>query len=84
MGPQRVPSRRQALLVSEIFLPEVGQCARRRRPMIERLHQYVLLMRLHRPIGILLLLWPTLWALWLAAGGLPDLRVLWCSSPAWC
>lgn len=30
------------------------------------------LMRLHRPIGILLLLWPTLWALWLASEGLPD------------
>lgn len=28
-------------------------------------------MRLHRPIGALLLLWPTLWALWLAAGGSP-------------
>ncbi|MEE9422629.1 MAG: 4-hydroxybenzoate octaprenyltransferase, partial [Gammaproteobacteria bacterium] len=26
----------------------------------DRLHQYALLMRLHRPIGILLLLWPTL------------------------
>lgn len=34
------------------------------------------LMRLHRPIGILLLLWPTLWALWLAAEGLPDIDVL--------
>ncbi|MCP5142853.1 MAG: 4-hydroxybenzoate octaprenyltransferase [Chromatiales bacterium] len=42
----------------------------------ERLRQYALLMRLHRPIGILLLLWPTLWALWIAAEGLPDLLVL--------
>ena len=42
----------------------------------ERLRQYALLVRLHRPIGILLLLWPTLWALWLAAGGFPDLSVL--------
>lgn len=33
-------------------------------------------MRLHRPIGILLLLWPTLWALWLASGGRPDPLVL--------
>lgn len=31
---------------------------------------------MHRPIGILLLLWPTLWALWLAAGGLPPIGVL--------
>jgi 4-hydroxybenzoate polyprenyltransferase len=33
-------------------------------------------MRLHKPIGILLLLWPTLWALWIAAAGHPDARVL--------
>lgn len=33
-------------------------------------------MRAHRPIGTLLLLWPTLWALWLAADGLPPLNVL--------
>ncbi|MES2822220.1 MAG: 4-hydroxybenzoate octaprenyltransferase [Pseudomonadota bacterium] len=32
---------------------------------------YVRLMRLDKPIGILLLLWPTLWSLWLAAKGLP-------------
>lgn len=37
-----------------------------------RLHQYVLLTRFHRPIGILLLLWPTLWALWIAGAGHPD------------
>ncbi|MEZ5570587.1 MAG: 4-hydroxybenzoate octaprenyltransferase [Halioglobus sp.] len=34
------------------------------------------LIRFDRPIGTLLLLWPTLWALWLAAEGLPDLRLL--------
>src|SRR5512136_1089654 len=34
-------------------------------------------MRLDKPIGILLLLWPTLWALWLAARGVPDRQVLW-------
>lgn len=37
---------------------------------------YWQLMRMDRPIGSLLLLWPTLWALLLAAQGLPDLRVL--------
>ena len=42
----------------------------------ERLYQYYLLTRLHKPIGILLLLWPTLWALWIAAGGVPDLHIL--------
>ena len=40
-----------------------------------QLYQYALLMRLHRPIGILLLLWPTLWALWIAGNGYPDLLV---------
>ena len=44
--------------------------------MKQRLHQYYLLTRLHKPIGILLLLWPTLWALWLAAEGVPSLPVL--------
>lgn len=38
----------------------------------ERAYQYYLLTRLHKPIGIFLLLWPTLWALWVAAGGFPD------------
>jgi 4-hydroxybenzoate polyprenyltransferase len=37
---------------------------------------YIRLMRLDRPIGNFLLLWPTLWALWVAAGGLPKLDVL--------
>ena len=34
------------------------------------------LMRIDKPIGTLLLLWPTLWALWLASGGLPTLELL--------
>lgn len=41
-----------------------------------KLTQYLRLMRAHRPIGTLLLLWPTLWALWLAADGTPPLLVL--------
>src|ERR1700733_8819626 len=36
---------------------------------------YARLMRLNRPIGIWLLLWPTLWALWIAGRGLPDSRL---------
>jgi len=36
---------------------------------------YSELMRLHRPIGIWLLLWPTLWALWLAGSGRPNERL---------
>lgn len=42
----------------------------------DRAKQYVLLMRLHRPIGILLLLWPMLWALWIASSGNPQPLVL--------
>lgn len=41
-----------------------------------RLIAYAKLIRLDKPIGILLLLWPTLWGLWLAADGLPDLMIL--------
>jgi len=38
---------------------------------------YALLMRINKPIGTLLLLWPTLGALWIAAEGIPDPLVLW-------
>ncbi|MDH5648437.1 MAG: 4-hydroxybenzoate octaprenyltransferase [Gammaproteobacteria bacterium] len=41
-----------------------------------KLRDYAVLMRLNRPIGILLLLWPTLWGLWIAGEGRPDLLVL--------
>src|SRR5574343_1295566 len=43
----------------------------------EKLDLYERLMRLDKPIGILLLLWPTLWALWLSAEGRPDWVVVW-------
>ena len=43
----------------------------------ERLNLYEKLMRLDKPIGILLLLWPTLWGLWFAAAGVPHWLVLW-------
>ena len=41
-----------------------------------RLQAYAHLIRLDKPIGTLLLLWPTLWALWLASSGMPDLSIL--------
>lgn len=41
-----------------------------------RLRDYALLLRLNRPVGTLLLLWPTYWALWLAADGMPSLSNL--------
>ncbi len=45
--------------------------------LLARLDAYERLVRLDKPIGILLLLWPTLWALWLAARGMPDPVALW-------
>ncbi len=42
----------------------------------QRLGAYARLIRLDRPIGIFLLLWPTLWALWIAGEGHPDWRVV--------
>ncbi|HIF54031.1 MAG: 4-hydroxybenzoate octaprenyltransferase [Methylococcales bacterium] len=44
--------------------------------IIDRLQQYWLLARFNKPIGILILLWPALWALWVASNGKPDLKVL--------
>ena len=43
---------------------------------MNKLALYFRLVRAHKPIGILLLLWPTLWALWMASGGHPDVQVL--------
>ena len=43
---------------------------------MHKFNAYFRLMRLDKPIGILLLLWPTLWALWLASNGWPDNRLL--------
>lgn len=37
---------------------------------------YLLLIRLNRPIGIFLLLWPTLWGLWIASEGFPNTKIL--------
>jgi len=43
---------------------------------MNRLQLYFRLIRLDKPIGILLLLWPTLWALWFASDGKPDWTLL--------
>ena len=47
---------------------------------LNRLHprawDFIQLMRLDKPIGIYLLLWPTLWALWVAAEGVPSAKHL--------
>jgi len=47
-----------------------------RQLVLQRLGAYARLMRLHRPIGIYLLLWPAMWALWMASDGRPNLLVL--------
>ena len=44
--------------------------------LMDRLTSYAYLIRLDKPIGTLLLLWPTLWALWLASSGTPDFSIL--------
>jgi 4-hydroxybenzoate polyprenyltransferase len=43
----------------------------------ERINAYEKLIRLDKPIGMLLLLWPTLWALWLSSRGHPDWTIVW-------
>jgi 4-hydroxybenzoate polyprenyltransferase len=44
--------------------------------VLDRLIVYAKLVRLDRPIGTLLLLWPTLWALWLSSDGRPDWAIV--------
>ncbi|MEO8134654.1 MAG: UbiA family prenyltransferase, partial [Betaproteobacteria bacterium] len=47
-----------------------------RSALLVRLDSYERLLRLDKPIGTLLLLWPTLWALWIAANGSPSFATL--------
>lgn len=42
----------------------------------QQIPQYFYLMRLHKPIGTMLLFWPTFWALWIASHGSPDSKLL--------
>ena len=56
---------RLPLVFSRTAAARLGRCTNTR-----------LLMRLHRPIGIWLLMWPMLWALWIAGDGHPDERLL--------
>ncbi|MCC2666397.1 MAG: ubiA [Gammaproteobacteria bacterium] len=43
---------------------------------MKKLKPYIFLMRLDKPIGIFLLVWPTLWALWLAGAGKPPFQIV--------
>ena len=57
-------------------LPDVKLAAVRGFRPRERLRAYFELVRLHRPIGIFLLMWPALWALWIAGDGQPPWGVV--------
>ena len=69
LAPKTVPKKpaTKKLIVSKSMAPKTRG---------ERIENYLLLMRVDRPIGILLLLWPTYWALWLAAEGVPSAKNL--------
>lgn len=54
----------------------LARCKRRFPVFYEKLPAFAELTRLNRPVGVYLLLWPTLGALWIAAGGFPDLSLL--------
>src|SRR3989304_3487776 len=54
-----------------------GGLSRKSAPLLrQRLRLYIGLARLDRPIGAFLLLWPTLWALWVAADGIPSVHLI--------
>jgi 4-hydroxybenzoate polyprenyltransferase len=74
--PPAVPAEVDELLMPPAARPTPAAVIARRHWLWPRLIDIARLMRLDRPIGIWLLLWPTLWALWTAAGGHPQRRVL--------
>ena len=47
-----------------------------RNQTINRPIDFLILMRFHKPIGAFLLIWPTLWGLWIAANGTPQVKIL--------
>ena len=66
---------RQQCSPTRMPLPEIKIGTPRLPTWRERLDAYVKLVRLHKPIGIFLLMWPALWALWLAGEGQPPWQV---------
>jgi 4-hydroxybenzoate polyprenyltransferase len=61
---------------TEIPQVKIGSTRTARPTWPERLKTYVYLTRLHRPIGSFLLMWPALWALWIAGDGSPPWSVV--------
>jgi 4-hydroxybenzoate polyprenyltransferase len=57
-------------------MPERYACAMDMTAITRRLDAYERLVRLDKPVGALLLLWPTLWAVWLASAGQPAFEVV--------
>ena len=68
---------RKSYLISKQYYRVIAKVIKSKWPFVRnRLIQYYHLTRLDKPVGIFLLLWPTLWALWIASEGIPDLDVL--------
>jgi 4-hydroxybenzoate polyprenyltransferase len=65
-----------AAVTPELKLPPKPLEAPLSQRLGRRATEYARLMRLDRPIGTWLLLWPALWALWIAGGGRPDPKIL--------
>jgi 4-hydroxybenzoate polyprenyltransferase len=64
------------ITIGDMSFPEVKSGSRRLPSWRGRLRGYVVLVRLNRPIGIFLLMWPALWALWLAGDGQPPWQIV--------
>jgi 4-hydroxybenzoate polyprenyltransferase len=63
-----------AMPESPVFVPP-GRLQLALRRIGRRLREWAYLTRMHRPVGIWLLLWPTLWGVWVAADGKPSPRL---------
>ena len=66
----------QPMLLSSIILLLINLLLVRAMTFSERISLYLQLTRLNRPIGILLLMWPTLWGVWIASAGHPDWHIV--------
>ncbi|MDH4260150.1 MAG: UbiA family prenyltransferase, partial [Gammaproteobacteria bacterium] len=74
LRPLRPPKRRRDPKYKPDYKPNYVRAAAL--ALGKTLIEYALLIRLHRPIGIWLLMWPALWALWIAGQGRPGQKLL--------
>ncbi len=74
LRPLTPPKPRRDPSYKPVYKPNLRHDASR--ALASTLREYALLIRLHRPIGIWLLLWPALWALWIAGQGRPGQKLL--------